>query len=403
MATASRIVLIGLAVNHLADALFIEQSPTPLKFHDLNLKQDATFYRASGPMDKCNRVGRTITADPYKKACRLNGRRKRDKGGVKSASVCLCVETDAFLRLKINAANNFVDDADQTEVNDDTGYARVCGVCDRNGKFKPDGGRNRWIPQKIRDFGETVNDAIDTLRNLFRNKRDADDNDSDVEAVSPSEEGGGEEERREGYRRRNNFNNWRKNIQKQINNAQKQVNDAVAPWTSTRLPIIGDIVPVNKRDADEDEGSDVEATTTSEEEGERKEGYRRRNNFGNWRKRVQKQVNNAANTVQNHATVPSVSLPVIGDVTSGKKRKRDADEDEGSEVDTDTTSTSDEGEEEEGKQGYRLRWPRPPTINLPDVNIPVTVNLPDVNVCGGLVGCVGNGGRKRRDAGEDGG
>ena len=46
-------------------------SPTPLKFHDLNLKQDATFYRASGPMDKCNRVGRTITADPYKKACRL--------------------------------------------------------------------------------------------------------------------------------------------------------------------------------------------------------------------------------------------------------------------------------------------------------------------------------------------
>ena len=45
-----------------------------------------------------------------------NGRRKRDKGGVKSASVCLCVETDAFLRLKINAANNFVDDADQTEV-----------------------------------------------------------------------------------------------------------------------------------------------------------------------------------------------------------------------------------------------------------------------------------------------
>ena len=59
--------------------------------------------------------------------------------------------------------------------------------------------------------------------------------------------------RREGYRRRN-INNWRKNIQKQINNAQKQVNDAVAPWTSTRLPIIGDIVPVNKRDADEDEG-----------------------------------------------------------------------------------------------------------------------------------------------------
>ena len=62
---------------------------------------------------------------------------------------------------------------------------------------------------------------------------------------------------------------------------------------------------------------------------DRKEGYRRRNNFGNWRKRVQKQVNNAANTVQNHATVPSVRLPVIGDVTSGKKRKRDADEDEG--------------------------------------------------------------------------
>ena len=28
----------------------------------------------------------------------------------------------------------------------------------------------------VRDFGETVNDAIDTLRNLFRNKRDADDN-----------------------------------------------------------------------------------------------------------------------------------------------------------------------------------------------------------------------------------
>ena len=64
---------------------------------------------------------------------------------------------------------------------------------------------------------------------------------------------------------------------------------------------------------------------------DRKEGYRRRTNFGaanNWRKRVQKQVNNAANTVQNHATVPSVSLPVIGDVT-GKKRKRDTKEDEG--------------------------------------------------------------------------
>merc|ERR1712117_384136 len=157
-------------------------------------------------MDKCNRVGRTITADPYKKACRLNGRRKREKGGVKSASVCLCVETDAFLRLKINAANNFVDDADQTEVNDDTGYARVCGVCDRNGKFKPDGGRNRWIPQKIRDFGETVNDAIDTLRNLFRNKRDADDNDSEVDTdtASTSEEGE-EEEGKQGYRRRWNW------------------------------------------------------------------------------------------------------------------------------------------------------------------------------------------------------
>ena len=35
-------------------------------------------------------------------------------------------------------------------MNDDTGYARVCGVCNRNGNFKPDGGRNRWIPQKIR-------------------------------------------------------------------------------------------------------------------------------------------------------------------------------------------------------------------------------------------------------------
>ena len=71
---------------------------------------------------------------------------------------------------------------------------------------------------------------------------------------------------------------------------------------------------------------------------DRKEGYRRRNNFGavnNWRKRVEKQVNNAqkevnnvANNVANQVTVPSVSLPVIGDVT-GKKRKRDADEDEG--------------------------------------------------------------------------
>ena len=70
----------------------------------------------------------------------------------------------------------------------------------------------------------------------------------------------------------------------------------------------------------------------------RKEGYRRRNNFGpanNFRKNVQKQVNNAqkqvnnvANQAQNQATVPSVSLPVIGDVT-GKKRKRNADEDEG--------------------------------------------------------------------------
>ena len=59
------------------------------------------------------------------------------------------------------------------------------------------------------------------------------------------------------------------------------------------------------------------------------------------------------------------------------------------------------------KKGYRLGWLRPPklpniNVNLPD--IPVTVNLPDVpvNVGGCLVGCV-NPGRKRRDAGEDGG
>ena len=78
-----------------------------------------------------------------------NGRRKRDKSGAKG-SVCLCVETPAFLRLKIQAANNFVDEADQTEVNDDSGYARVCGMCDRRGKFKPEGGRNRGIPQPIR-------------------------------------------------------------------------------------------------------------------------------------------------------------------------------------------------------------------------------------------------------------
>ena len=78
-----------------------------------------------------------------------NGRKKRDKGGSKG-TICLCVETPAFLRFKINAANNFVDEEDQTEVNDDSGYARVCGVCDRRGKFEPEGGRNRWVPQKIR-------------------------------------------------------------------------------------------------------------------------------------------------------------------------------------------------------------------------------------------------------------
>ena len=46
-------------------------SPTPLKFFDLNLKNEVKYYRASGPTDKCNRVGRTMTGDPYKKACKL--------------------------------------------------------------------------------------------------------------------------------------------------------------------------------------------------------------------------------------------------------------------------------------------------------------------------------------------
>ena len=47
-------------------------SPTPLKFLDLNLKNEVTYYRATGPMDKCNRVPKfTMTGDPYKKACRL--------------------------------------------------------------------------------------------------------------------------------------------------------------------------------------------------------------------------------------------------------------------------------------------------------------------------------------------
>ena len=52
------------------------------------------------------------------------------------------MKTDPFLRLKIQAANNLVEEDNQTEVNDDSGYARVCGTCDSRGKFKPDGGRN---------------------------------------------------------------------------------------------------------------------------------------------------------------------------------------------------------------------------------------------------------------------
>ena len=45
-------------------------SPSPLKFFDLNLKGEVTYYKASGTSDKCNRVGRTMTGDPYKMACR---------------------------------------------------------------------------------------------------------------------------------------------------------------------------------------------------------------------------------------------------------------------------------------------------------------------------------------------
>ena len=45
-------------------------SPSPLKFFDLNLKGEVTFYKASGTSDKCNRVGRTMTGDPYKTACK---------------------------------------------------------------------------------------------------------------------------------------------------------------------------------------------------------------------------------------------------------------------------------------------------------------------------------------------
>ena len=83
--------------------------------------------------------------------------------------VCLCVETPAFLRMKIQAANNFVDEADQTEVNDDSGYGRVCGMCDRRGKFKPVGGRNRWIPQPIR-YGVREDLCIMDLRALSYNR-----------------------------------------------------------------------------------------------------------------------------------------------------------------------------------------------------------------------------------------
>ena len=46
-------------------------SPTPLKFFDLNLKNEVKFYKARGPTDKCNIVGRTMTGDPYKTACKL--------------------------------------------------------------------------------------------------------------------------------------------------------------------------------------------------------------------------------------------------------------------------------------------------------------------------------------------